>query len=280
MEQGNERELVPLNDADLEIAEGEPDVRGWPVIAADGERIGEVDELLVDAQAMEVRYLDVDVDEKSLGLGDSGRHLLVRVGQARLDEDEKRVYVDDVASWRLRRLHGRMPLDTLRPGGRPPADDRAPGIALTSASDEHDELERGGPREDTQRGEDVREMRVPRVEEELAVERRPREAGAVHIHKTADTEHVTRDVETRRDDVDVRRVPADAIDAGAAPEGEIRIPIVEEEIVVQKRPVVREVLVLRKRTVTETREVEADVRKERIAVESEGRVDVEKEDRG
>lgn len=69
------------------------------------------------------------------------------------------------------------------------------------------------------------------------------------------------------DDAEVRRVPARDLEGIAPAEDEIRIPIVEEELVVGKRVVVREVLVIRKRVVSETREVEAELRKERIEVE-------------
>jgi hypothetical protein len=47
----------------------------------------------------------------------------------------------------------------------------------------------------------------------------------------------------------------------------IRIPIVEEELVVQRRPVVREVVVVRKRVVIEERVIEADLRRERVDVD-------------
>ena len=44
------------------IAEGDPDVRGWEVIGADGGKIGEVDDLLVDTHALKARYLEVALD--------------------------------------------------------------------------------------------------------------------------------------------------------------------------------------------------------------------------
>jgi hypothetical protein len=50
-------------------------------------------------------------------------------------------------------------------------------------------------------------------------------------------------------------------------DGEIRIPIIEEEIVVEKRPVVKEEIQLRKNVVEEEEVVEEDVRKEEVDVE-------------
>jgi uncharacterized protein (TIGR02271 family) len=45
------------------------------------------------------------------------------------------------------------------------------------------------------------------------------------------------------------------------------VPIVEEELVVERRPVVKEEIVIKKKAVRETRTVEADLRKERVDVE-------------
>lgn len=49
------------------ISEGDPDVRGWEVFGADGRKMGEVDDLLVDTEALKVRYLDVSLDLGLLG---------------------------------------------------------------------------------------------------------------------------------------------------------------------------------------------------------------------
>lgn len=49
------------------ISEGDPDVRGWEVLGADGRKIGEVDDLLVDTEALRVRYLNVNLDSGLFG---------------------------------------------------------------------------------------------------------------------------------------------------------------------------------------------------------------------
>jgi uncharacterized protein (TIGR02271 family) len=48
------------------------------------------------------------------------------------------------------------------------------------------------------------------------------------------------------------------------------VPVVEEELVVERRPVVKEVVVIRKRAVQEEQVVEADLRRERIDVDRRG----------
>lgn len=95
--------IVPLDELDdFEVAEGDPDVRGWEVLGADGRKIGAVEELLVDTAAMKVRYLEVDLDD---GVNDAGaneeRHILIPIGYARLDEADDRIYVDELDSTRL-----------------------------------------------------------------------------------------------------------------------------------------------------------------------------------
>ncbi|HLM68775.1 MAG TPA: PRC-barrel domain-containing protein, partial [Longimicrobium sp.] len=93
--------VVPLGRLnDYKVAEGDPDVRGWEVMASDGRKIGEVEELLVDTTAMKVRYLEVDVDNTLMadtaGAGD--RHVLIPIGYARLERERDSITVDALSS--------------------------------------------------------------------------------------------------------------------------------------------------------------------------------------
>lgn len=91
--------IVPLDELDdFQVAEGDPDVRGWDVVTSDGRRIGEVDELLVDTTAMKVRYLDVDLEDDVVGEPGEDRHILIPIGYARLHEDDDRILVDGLHS--------------------------------------------------------------------------------------------------------------------------------------------------------------------------------------
>lgn len=119
---------------------------------------------------------------------------------------------------------------------------------------------------------DVRltDVRLTLAEEQLAVGTRAVQAGEVGIRKTVDTERVRRTVPVAREEVTVERRPATGLDAATAQvevtDDEIRIPIFAEEVVVEKRLVPKEEYVVRKRRVTETRTVEADLRRERLEV--------------
>jgi uncharacterized protein (TIGR02271 family) len=98
MDRENRQRIVPLDDLnDFKVADEDPDVRGWDVVSADGRRIGEVDDLLVDTEGMRVRYLNVEVD-KDLRDNKDHRNILIPIGHARLNEDDDRVHVSSLSS--------------------------------------------------------------------------------------------------------------------------------------------------------------------------------------
>lgn len=103
---------------DFEIAEGEPDIRGWTACTPDGVELGTVENLIVDTAAMEVRYLEVPVKKDLLGT-DEDEPVLIPLSAARLDDDNDKVIVHRLDAKRLR--------DVPRSGRGP-------------ISDEHDKL--------------------------------------------------------------------------------------------------------------------------------------------
>lgn len=260
---------------DFDIADREPDPRGWEIRSADDREIGEVDELIVDTQAMKVRYLDCALNEDELGLEEQGRHILIPVGFARLDEDDETVQVDRLTTDEVARL----PEFTGLPIQREEEEELETAFAGGAAPPEP---ERPAPRREE--GERPEGIRVTRAEEEMTVGKREREAGEVDVEKTVETEHVRQPVTRRHEEVEVERRPVEG--ARAAPgegefeEEEVRVPLHEEEIEVQKRPEVKEEVVVRKRPVEEEEEVEADVRRERIDVEEHGEIEEEGHRRG
>jgi hypothetical protein len=90
--------LVRLRDLhDFEVADSSPDVRGWAVRGADGKRFGDVYELIVEPEALKVRYLDVELDS-GLHINPHERHILVPIGAAALDDDGDNVFVPALTS--------------------------------------------------------------------------------------------------------------------------------------------------------------------------------------
>ncbi|MBD0320986.1 MAG: DUF2382 domain-containing protein, partial [Gemmatimonadetes bacterium] len=283
--------VVPLGQLDdFKVAEGDPDVRGWEVVASDGRKIGEVDELLIDTNAMKVRYLDVEVENGLMAEPD--RHVLVPIGYARLDRSGDRVMVDNIASSDLRTMpaYDQSPVTrdyetTLRDRfmGGAAAGAATTGAATTGtpASTTHDtdfythdsfDDNRFYGRQTGTAG--ASEQRLTLSEEELAVGKRQVEAGAVEVNKRVETEHVRESVPVTHEEAIVERRPiTDPMAARGATIGEgetIRVPLTEEEVVAETRTVAKEELVVRKHEVTETETVEADLRRERAEVHREG----------
>ena len=125
---------------------------------------------------------------------------------------------------------------------------------------------------------------IVRDEEELRLGTRVEDVGAARVRKEVETERVEEAVPRRVDRVDdLERVPAGDEDSGeieTLPDGSISIPVFEEELVVTKRLVVRERVVVRKRTEVEDHRVEAELRKERVEIESTGDARVEEDASG
>ncbi len=117
---------------------------------------------------------------------------------------------------------------------------------------------------------DEDELRVQRIEEELRVDTREREAGEVRVRKNVRTDQEQVRVPKRHEEVSVERVPVEeGREASEAEIGdeEIEVPVVEEEVVVEKRPEVKEEIRLRKDVVEEEELVEEYVRREEVDIE-------------
>jgi len=239
-----EEGLVSLDEGGWEVAEGEPDIRGWDVVTSDGRKVGDVDDLLADPGARKVRYLTVDLDPDAPNIAGSERNITgspqdrtvrIPISRARLNEQERRVVLDMAAT----------NLNTAN---------------IASAPSQ--------PwRDDT--------MRLTRSAEELHVGKRQVTTGEVEVKKRVETERVREPVTVRHEEVEVERRPVTGSAASRDVQisaQEVRVPVTEEEVVVEKRPVVREEVIISKHPVEEQRTVEGEVRNERIEVERHGDV--------
>ena len=77
---------------DFEVADGNPDVRGWAIRGRDGQALGTVFELIVDPKALKVRYLDVELDGR-FQINEYENHILLPIGMASLDTEGDNVFV-------------------------------------------------------------------------------------------------------------------------------------------------------------------------------------------
>src|SRR5215204_1196567 len=96
------RRLQELGESDFEIVEGQPDIRGWDVKNEQGQKIGEVEELILDAQLRKVRYMVVDLDDNDLDLDDlDDKEVLIPIGLAQLDKEDDDVIVPSLSTDQL-----------------------------------------------------------------------------------------------------------------------------------------------------------------------------------
>lgn len=114
-------------------------------------------------------------------------------------------------------------------------------------------------------------------EEQLEATKRPVRKGEVRVRKEVVTEHKTIDVPVTREEVVVERRQVRGRRASAVGlEGnqDIRIPVQEEEVIVNKRPVVKEEVTIGKRQIQENKRVGGSVRREQVKVEESANVKV------
>lgn len=214
---------------DYQVSHEDPDVRGWNVVAADGQRVGTVSDLIVDTELMKVAYLEVG------GEGNEAAGMRVPVSSARIDAERRQVVVA-----------GQLSDDTS-------------GEAWSNRA--------AAPEAQAYDTRDTATLR--RAEEELRVGKREVQAGEVVVGKHVETERVSEPVTVERERVRVERRPVTDVSARAdiGPD-EIRVPVIEEELVVEKRPVVKEEIIVSKERVQETETVDAELRREEFDVRS------------
>jgi len=119
--------------------------------------------------------------------------------------------------------------------------------------------------------EDKDELRVQRSEEELRAGTREREAGSVKVRKRVRTDREQLRVPKRREEVSVERIPVEGREASEAEigEDEVTMPVTEEEVVTEKRPVAKEEIRVRKDAVEEEEVVEEDIRREEVEIDDQ-----------
>jgi uncharacterized protein (TIGR02271 family) len=224
--------LTALSDVkNYKVAEDDPDVRGWDVVTTSGERVGSIRDLLIDRSRMKAEYFVMSHE--------GGHDLLVPAASAQVNAGHRQVLVSG----------------ELRDFER----------YTRSTSDLDSGVEAAGHREHRTDYSDG--QRMTRSEEELRIGKREVEAGEVVVAKHVESERVREDVPVDRERVRIERRPVtDARGAADIGEDAIRVPLVEEELIVEKRPVVKEELVISKERVTEREAVDTEVRREEFDV--------------
>jgi len=94
--------LQELGGSDFEIADNQPNIKGWTVKDPQGQTIGEVEELIFDVQSRKVRYMVVDLESSVLDL--EPRDVLVPIGLAQLNDSDDDVILPNITAEQLRAL--------------------------------------------------------------------------------------------------------------------------------------------------------------------------------
>ncbi|SDM51435.1 conserved domain-containing protein [Fictibacillus solisalsi] len=118
------------------------------------------------------------------------------------------------------------------------------------------------------------ERRMKLREEQLEINKKRETTGEVNVNKNVIEEHQSVDVPVEHEEVYVERRPVndtDAVDAGPIGDNEeIRVPVTEERLEVNKKPVVTEEIVVGKKKVTENERVDETTRREEADIDDDG----------
>ena len=114
-------------------------------------------------------------------------------------------------------------------------------------------------------------QRLQLISEVLRVRKERVQTGEVRVRKEVRTEQKNIQVPVTREELVIDRVEGSGTPTGnIGTDKEIRVPLSEERVQVEKQPVVREEVRVGKRRVEETRNVGDQVRHEELQVENEG----------
>jgi uncharacterized protein (TIGR02271 family) len=270
------RDLTDAKRDDLLVTPEERYV-GFEVYDRHGERIGKPDDLFVDEndQPEYVGIRTIPSTTRSalipadvIAVDDTRRRIIVSRPKGVVEAGPSLGYDEEVTpelEERVRVHYGlTTPQDTENKSGYgaviPPEAGRVRGR-------EHGREDSDEP--SIREGEE--ELKVRRSEEELRIETRGRETGTVRVRKRVRTDRERIEVPKKRVEVTVERVPVEG--EAAKPEeigeDEMVVPVIEEEVVVEKRPVIKEEIRIRKEVVEDTEVVEEDIRREEVDVDDQ-----------
>ena len=209
-EKDRKNRLQKLSDSDFEIADGQPDIRGWNVKNESGKKIGEVDELIFDEQSRKVRYLVLDVNGNELDMDD--RTVLVPIGIAELHKDDDDVILPAVTAKQLQALpeysedrfdsdHEMSTRDVFGGLGATALTGAAGGDFYDHPSYNDDNLYRNR-RKATSEEDDAT---IPVIKEELNIGKREVETGGVRLRSRVVENEVSKDINLRQETVRIER---------------------------------------------------------------------------
>jgi len=187
------------------------------------------------------------------GLGAAGGSLIGALTGLGVPEDEAHYYEGEARSGRT--------LVTVKSGSR-----YEEARSILQGAGAYDMQSR--PEFETAQSSDA--QRMPLMEEKLTPRKETVETGNVKLRKEVVTEQRQMDVPVKHEEVVLERHPVEPREAQGASigEGEVRVPLREEKVRVEKQPYVKEEVSVGKRPVEETQTITGDVRREEPRIEN------------
>ena len=188
------------------------------------------------------------------GLGAAGGSLIGALTGLGVPEHEAKYYEGEARSGRT--------LVTVKSGSR--YEEARSILAGAGAYD----MKSGRPEFET--AQPAEGQRMPLMEEKLTPRKETVETGNVTLRKEIVTEQRQIDVPVKHEEVVLERHPVEAREAQGASigEGEVTVPVREEQVRVGKQAYVREEVSVGKRSVEETQTITGDVRREEPRIEN------------
>jgi uncharacterized protein (TIGR02271 family) len=248
--------------------------RGQDLVDNDGDKIGTIEEIYLDAETNEPEWAVVKTGlfgnkQSFVPIGDAnpaGNGIRVPFDKATV-KDAPRVDPDGRLSQQEERElythYNREYSEYSGPGGS--------GVLDRDVDTDVGRGERGGPGGDVSGPNTDDAMTLS--EEELRVGTTERESGRVRLKKYVVEDEVTETVPVRREEIRVEREPITDANRGDALEGpdiseeEHEVVLREEEVVAEKRAVPKERVRLEKDVTTEDETISETVRQERVDVD-------------
>lgn len=254
------------------------DVVGFDLYSGD-EKVGSVDDLLVDDEGR-FRYFVINT-----GAWIFGKKVLLPIGQARIDHNANRVFVDGLSRSQVEALpeftkdsaidydHEEQVRGSYRPLATHQSVDRTPPLA---SYDRETYRYDNDPALYGMNDRDHQNLRL--YEERLIANKRRQKTGEVIVGKRVETERAQVEVPIEKERVIVERTtPADAgrpVAAGEATfnQGEVaRVEVYEETPDIHKEAFVREQVNVRKEVDRDTVRAEDEIRREELDINTQGR---------
>ncbi|MGG6295505.1 PRC and DUF2382 domain-containing protein [Leptolyngbya sp. AN02str] len=273
---------------------GNHDILGYSVYATPDDKVGSADNLMVDEDGR-FRYLVVNT-----GVWIFGKKVLLPVGRARIDYDDRRIYVDGLTRDQVENLpefDNDMTVDydyeervrnVYRPGAATgvgtdrsmTADKKGVTRDRTASTSQTDTYDRNSYRYDEEPGlygiNEGSHGSLRLYEERLVADKTRRKAGEVALGKHVETKQANVSVPVEKERVVIERSGGAANQAvtpgaDAFQEGEVaRVEVYEETPEIHKEAFVREDVSVRKVVDRDTVEANETLRREELDLDTQG----------